>query len=101
MLTADLDILEQQARDARSLTVADAYYSVLVPGGALLELVRTQRALELLRASSAYQALVSTLRTDRDDWAYDERTGQEDYPGEAKARREAFEQLLLLLEEAP
>jgi hypothetical protein len=101
MLTADLDVLEMQARDARSLTVPDAYYTVLVPGGALLELVATQRAVELLRAHAGMPHIVRTLRTDRDDWAYDEQHGIEEFPGEAAANRAAYDLLLLLLEETP
>jgi hypothetical protein len=106
MLTAtmtldELEVLEQQAHAARSVTMPDTYFSVLVPGDALLKLVATQRAVELLRAHAGCAHIIRTLRTDRDDWAYDEQQGLEEYPGEARANREAYDLLLLLLEEAP
>jgi hypothetical protein len=73
------------------------------------EVCAKQRA---LRAHPGLQHIVDTLRCDRDSWAADERDnapGQtpdpmhmEQYDGEARERREAYDALLkLLTAEAP
>jgi hypothetical protein len=98
---ADLDLLEVQAHASQSVTHQGVYFSVLVPGGTLLKLIATQRAVELLRAHAGSAHIIRTLRTDRDDWAYDEQHYLEEFPGEAAANRAAYDLLLLLLEETP
>jgi hypothetical protein len=98
---ADLDLLEVQAHASQSVTHQGVYFSVLVPGGTLLKLIATQRAVELLRAHAGIGHIIRTLRVDRDDWVHDEERGLEEFPGEAKAHCEAYALLLLLLEETP
>lgn len=102
MTPARLEELEVKARGSRSLTVPHACFTVLVHGGDLLELVQLAQQRNVLCESPAFVAIANTLRSDCADWKHYEKTGQEAYPGEAKARREAYELLLLLLlQEAP
>ncbi len=97
-----LDDLERQARASESETVPGAFFGVMIKGDELLELVRTQRALELLRAHKALPHVANTMRADRHEWAYNERTGDnEDYPGEARECREAYDLALALMREEP
>lgn len=102
----NLDVLadlEAQALASQSSTVPDAWFGVMVKGDELLELVKTRRALELLRAHKAFRHIVSSLRADREDWLYYERSGRanEEYPGESRDRREAHDLALELLGEMP
>lgn len=53
--------------------------------------------LEAFLDHKAAQRVIETLRFDRNEWAQSELQGEEDYPGEARDRREALELLLELL----
>lgn len=102
MTLADLDLLEEQALSARSATVPHVYFAVLVPGDTLLKLIDTQRFLVRLRAHKGRDHVANTMRADRHEWAYNERTGEnEDFEGEAKQCREAYDLALALMGEEP
>jgi hypothetical protein len=92
--------LEDKALASRSSTVPEAWFNVSVHGGDLLALVQLAQQLDVLRAMPGFKAIATTLRSDYAEWLYNEQTGQEEHPGEAKDWREAYAVLLLLLQEA-
>lgn len=54
-----------------------------------------------LRVHPGFANVIACLQVDRDSWLANERAGEEDYPGEARERREAYELVLELLEVRP
>lgn len=53
--------------------------------------------LRKLRAHPGLQNIVNCLLVDRSGWAEDEKMGLEEYDGEARERREAYDMVIELL----
>jgi hypothetical protein len=61
-----------------------------VQGGSMGRLLR-------LRKHPGFDNIIACLTVDRDEWKANEKYQDEDYPGEARERREAYEMLIELL----
>jgi hypothetical protein len=92
-----LSELAESARASRSLTVPGATCTVRIIGSDLLALVQLAQARQALLALPGFAVVLAALQSELADWRYYEKTRQERYPGEARARSNAYELLLRFL----